>query len=99
MVNRTCLIFAYPDARDLSLRAAQQHQIKIPAAGRCDADSGECLHRVPDPVCTQDDALLATDDKRQHALPSDGKCHVHAFPHQPDGFFYDLIVFHRVIVS
>ena len=48
---------------------------------------------------SQDDALLATDDKRQHALPLDGKRHSDALSRQPYGFLYNLVVVHLVIVS
>ena len=41
-----------------------------------------------------DDALLTTDDKRQHAAPVNGEGDAHPLAHQPDGFFYDLFTFH-----
>ena len=63
-------------------------------------DADDAMHHIPTAVhpcqhhvahvnqsrSLQDDALLAPDDKRQHAVAIHGQRHAHAFPHQPDGF-------------
>ena len=44
----------------------------------------------------QDDALLASDNKRQHALSVNGQRHAHTVIHQSDGFFqYPLVSNHH----
>ena len=48
----------------------------------------------------QDDALLAADDKRQHATSIDGQRHTDPLFYQPDGFFQDVIVvWHKFAAS
>ena len=61
-----------------------------------------CQYYMPHLRCNrllQNDALLAADDKRQHAVAIDGKRHAYPLIHQPYGFLYDLVVIHRVMVS
>ena len=60
-----------------------------------------CQHHVANvywPRLMQDDALLSSDDKRQHAVSTYGQCYAYSFLYQPDGFLYDLMIRHNYFI-
>ena len=47
----------------------------------------------------QDDALLATDDERQHAVAIDRQRYAYAIINQADSLFYYVVIFHPFTIS
>ena len=47
----------------------------------------------------QDDALLATDDERQHAIAIDGQRYAYAIINQADSLFNYIVIFHFFTIS